>query len=191
MPVPVAAPGGSNGLAVAALVMGILTYFCLGPLGAILAIVLGFLGLKRAKEINVGRGMSIAGIVLGGVGLVGMAIAVVILIIAGGSATTHLNNIGGVADASTYQLTQGSCNVDSFGSATFEGTIKNTTSSSKNFSVKAEFRNKSNGAVIDTSTDLVSSISAGDTAQWSITSSSTDSGTQLGCKVLEVDNFLN
>ena len=47
--------GRSNGLAVAALVLGILTFFCLGPLGGILAIVLGFLGLsRRARSRAVG-----------------------------------------------------------------------------------------------------------------------------------------
>ena len=45
---PPPASGGSqtNGMAVAALVLGILTFVCLGPVAGILAIVFGILGMK-------------------------------------------------------------------------------------------------------------------------------------------------
>jgi hypothetical protein len=191
-PAPAPAGGNSNGMAVAALILGILTFFCLGPLGALLAIIFGFLGLKKAKEINVGKGMSIAGIVLGAIGLVATVIFIIVLVVAGSTAKSNLNDIGGVAPSSSYQITPGACSVDSLGTATFEGTIKNTTSSTKNFNVKVEFRNKDNNAVIDTETDLVSDIASGDTAQWSTTAFSSSSDvTSVSCKVLEVDNFLN
>ena len=182
---------GSNGLAVAALVLGILTFVCLGPIGAILAIVFGALGLKRAKEIGDGQGMSIAGIVLGSVGMVGSIIAIILLVTLGATATHNLNNFGGEADPSTFTIATGACGVDLLGTATFSGTIKNTTSSSKNFSIKAEFRNQQTGAVIDTSSDLVSDIAPGDTAQWRVTSLGNQAGSAVRCQVLEVDNFFN
>src|SRR6266542_3016794 len=55
----------SNGFAIASLVCGILG--CTG-IGAILAIIFGILGIQRAKDprYSGGQGLSIAGIVLGG-----------------------------------------------------------------------------------------------------------------------------
>jgi hypothetical protein len=61
----VAAPGRSNGLAVAALVCGIIgifiAEFILGPL----AIIFGAIGLHRANQGARGRGMALAGLILG------------------------------------------------------------------------------------------------------------------------------
>ena len=152
---PTAPSATSNGLAVAALVLGILTYFCLGPLGAIVAIVLGFLGLRAARESGVGRGMSIAGIVLGAVGLVVGTLVIVLIVVAGSRAGTALKNLGGPADPASYQVHPGSCTVDANGETTFTGTITNETSSTKNFSVDAEFRSSSTGSIFDTSSSVV------------------------------------
>ncbi|MFZ4668459.1 MAG: DUF4190 domain-containing protein, partial [Microthrixaceae bacterium] len=66
-----------NGLAIASLVCGILTMvlgFCCGFVGlipGIAALVTGYLGLRKADEMGgSGKGMAIAGMVLGGIGLV-------------------------------------------------------------------------------------------------------------------------
>ncbi len=171
--------------------MGILTYFCLGPLGGILAIVFGFVGLRKAKEVGTGRGMSIAGIVLGAVGIVAEVILVVVLVAAGSKAANDLSHVGGPADASSYQLSPGSCTTDSAGFTTFRGTIQNKTSTTKNFFVDGEFRDSSTNAVVDTSRDLVGGIAPGDTAAWKIVTSATDAGQNVTCKVTSVDNFLN
>lgn len=66
-----AGPPRTDGQAIAALVLGIVGLFCLIP--AILAIVFGFLSKARIEQSNgqlTGRGMSIAGIVLGIVSIV-------------------------------------------------------------------------------------------------------------------------
>ncbi|HEY9497361.1 MAG TPA: DUF4190 domain-containing protein [Intrasporangium sp.] len=66
---------GSNGLAIAALCCGLLGIF---PIAAIAAIVLGIFALSQLqRRIQRGRGMAIAGIVLGGLWLVGWAVALV------------------------------------------------------------------------------------------------------------------
>lgn len=188
------APAGrSNGLAVAALVFGILTFFCLGPLGGILAIVLGFLGLSRAREVQTGRGMSIAGIVLGAVGTV-LTVVLFLLIVVGVGKAAHdtAQNIGGVAPASSYDLKAdgSSCTADELGFVTYKGTIKNTTGSVKNFSVNTEIRDRSTNQVIESPNDIVTDIAPGDTAQWSVTTT-VDSGVQPSCSVKSVENWFN
>ncbi len=66
-------PAPQNGLGTAALVMGILQFFCLGPIGSILAIVFGALGMSKARQglannggvAKTGFWLGIAGIVIG------------------------------------------------------------------------------------------------------------------------------
>jgi hypothetical protein len=69
-------------MAITALVFGVLSFVCLPFLGPILAIVFGFIGLSRAKQVGTGRGMSIAGIVLGIVGLLAAIVVTVVLVLA-------------------------------------------------------------------------------------------------------------
>ena len=187
---PMAAPA-SNGMAVAALVFGILTYVCLGPIAAILAIIFGFVGLSKSRETNVGRGMSIAGIALGGVGLVLGTVLFILLIALGSTTSSNLGNIGGPADTSAYQTTPGNCSVSSSGVATFSGTIRNTSSSKKNFTVHGAFHNKANNALIDNSSDLVTDIPSGGSAPFTITSTQASSEMQISCNITEVDNWFN
>ena len=71
-------PQGTNGLAVASLILGILW---LGWLGSILAIVFGHVSLSQIKRTGQGgRGMAIAGLVLGYLGLVTGAIVVALVV---------------------------------------------------------------------------------------------------------------
>ena len=77
-PVPGAAP--QNGMGTAALVMGILQFFCLGTVGSILAIVFGKIGMNKAEQgLATNRGAAKAGFILG---IVGIALTVVGLIVA-------------------------------------------------------------------------------------------------------------
>ena len=77
-PVPGAAP--QNGMGTAALVMGILQFFCLGTVGSILAIVFGKIGMNKADQgLATNRGAAKAGFILG---IVGIALTVVGLIVA-------------------------------------------------------------------------------------------------------------
>src|SRR5262245_48871221 len=117
----------SNGLAIAALVVGIVgvlfgfipfTFILARILGA-LALVFGFVGLSRAKRVFTGKGMALAGVILGGLavvlGIVGVAIVA--------SSVDHLKDQFGPALASDSSLEVNSCTVDSFGFATASGTI--------------------------------------------------------------------
>jgi len=67
---PPVAPPQSNGLAIASLIVGIVS-FCIPLLGSLAAIVLGIVGLTRTKDPRVGgKGMAITGIVLGALSIV-------------------------------------------------------------------------------------------------------------------------
>ena len=70
---------GMNGLAIASMVLGILWIY---GIGSILALIFGYIALNQIKHRNEsGRGMAIAGTVLGWVG-VGLTLLIVILAIA-------------------------------------------------------------------------------------------------------------
>jgi hypothetical protein len=76
---PYGAPAPANGLAIGSLVsslVGIPGYFlCFGFVGSILGIVLGIVALNQiGKSGQTGKGMAVAGIVLGALGLVGMGL---------------------------------------------------------------------------------------------------------------------
>jgi len=67
---PTGQAGKSNGMAVAALVLGIIAVLLMwavwpGIIVGVLAIIFGAAGLSAAKTTGVGRGMAMAGLVLG------------------------------------------------------------------------------------------------------------------------------
>jgi len=66
-------PTQSNGWGLAALICGILS-FCTGGITGILAIIFGFVGISRSKKTNSGKGMSIVGLVLGLLTMVGYVV---------------------------------------------------------------------------------------------------------------------
>lgn len=86
-PPPPAAPNPTNGMAIAALVCGILgivgafipgvAYFTL--VLAVLGIIFGVIGMKKAKEIGTGNGLAISGLVLGIVGTIFSLVGVICL----------------------------------------------------------------------------------------------------------------
>jgi len=81
-PPPGAAP--QNGMGTAALVMGIVQFFCLGTIGSILAVVFGKIGMNKADQgLATNRGSAKAGFILGIIGLV-LSALVLIGSIAGG-----------------------------------------------------------------------------------------------------------
>jgi hypothetical protein len=73
---PYTAPIGTNGLAVAALVLGILWIYWIG---SILAVIFGHVALAQiSKRYQSGKGLAIAGLVLGWIG-VGLLLFVIIV----------------------------------------------------------------------------------------------------------------
>ena len=76
---PVSSAAGTNGLSIASLVLGILW---IGGIGSILALIFGYTGLRQIRQRNEsGRGMAIAGIVLGWVGVSGLMLLITLAVI--------------------------------------------------------------------------------------------------------------
>ncbi len=83
------ASAGTSGLAVASLVLGILW---LGGFGSLLAVIFGAVGLKQTKDgVKGGRGLAVAGLVLGIIGVVGA----IFMYAAIASAANAVNSVNG------------------------------------------------------------------------------------------------
>jgi hypothetical protein len=79
---PPTAPRGTSGFAIAALVLGILWIW---GLGSVLALIFGFIGknqIDTSRGQLGGRGMAIAGIVLGILGIIGAIVLIIAIAIA-------------------------------------------------------------------------------------------------------------
>ena len=78
---PMPASTGTNGMSIAALVLGILWIY---GIGSILSLVFGYISLGQIKRDprQKGKGMAIAGVVLGWVGIVGAIIVIAFIVYA-------------------------------------------------------------------------------------------------------------
>ncbi len=86
-PVYVAAPP-TNGLAIAALVLGIVWVYWVG---SILAVIFGHIALSQIRRTGQGgRGMAVAGLVLGYIGLFFLAVVIVLSVVA---ASAHSSTV--------------------------------------------------------------------------------------------------
>ncbi len=194
-PPPVASGGGtSNGMAIAALVLGIVSlvlFFACGAgiLAGVLAAVFGFLGLSKAKQSGQGRGMSLAGLILGLIGIIGGILFLVLVTIGINNADHTLNDIGGVADSSDYELKTGDCQVDRYGEVTFDGTIQNTAGRDMNFTIEGQIREAGSGNLLESPSAYVQ-VPEGQTAKWTMTTFLSDP-TDVTCEVNSVNNFFN
>jgi len=83
-------PKSGNGLAVASLVCGIIGIFIFSVILGPLALIFGIIGLQRANRGAKGRGMAIAGIVLGAIATVLGILTIIALIHNGGSYSYHI-----------------------------------------------------------------------------------------------------
>ncbi len=87
---PFPASPGTNGLAIASLILGIVWVF---GVGAILALIFGIVALRQIDRTpgQGGRGLAIAGIVLGGVGIAGLVLFIVLAAVANNNCVQYGN----------------------------------------------------------------------------------------------------
>lgn len=87
--IPQAPVTSTNGMAIASLVLGIVW---LWGIGAILALVFGYMGKSRIDQSHgrqSGRGLAIAGIVLGWIGVAGAILITILVVVVGSQASNN------------------------------------------------------------------------------------------------------
>jgi hypothetical protein len=191
---PPAGGDTSNGMAVAALVLGIaavvLFFTCgVGIFAGVLAVIFGFLGLSKAKVLEKGKGMAIAGLVLGAVGIIGGILFIVLVAVGVNNASDNAQDTFGPVSSSDYELTTDTCEIDQYGSVTFNGTIENTANKDLGIDIVGEIRNAKTNALLSTETDYVSTTEGG-TSDWSL-DTYIDNPVDITCRVTAVNNYLN
>jgi len=88
---PYAATQGTNGLAIASMVLGILWIYWIG---SILAIIFGFIAMSQIKERNQGgKGMATAGLILGFIGLGTLILVIIFAVAVGSSSSVHFSSV--------------------------------------------------------------------------------------------------
>ncbi len=98
---------GTNGLAVAALCLG-LAFFI--PLASVVAVVLGVVALSQLRtDGQRGRGMAIGGIVLGALGIIAWASLVVSLLLSGPDRDPKTGAVAPSSQAYVDELADGDC----------------------------------------------------------------------------------
>jgi hypothetical protein len=94
---------GTNGMAIASLVCSLFGWLCI--IGPILGLIFGFIALNQIKETGQGgRGMAIAGIVVGGLLIAITTVLLILGAIFGHSPSSHTNT-SAPAFVSTYVST--------------------------------------------------------------------------------------
>jgi hypothetical protein len=166
---------GSNGVAVAALVLGIigilLGWIFIGLPFALGGIVCGVFGIKKSATVGKGKAMSIIGIVLS---VLAFASAVLV-----GFGVKEVFDSLEVANKNDYSITTSSCSV-SGGYFRAEGEITNKTTDSKTFSI-----GMSDGSFAEST---IVKLAAGETKEWTILADSTPGA---ACSEPVVRNFFN
>jgi hypothetical protein len=175
-----------NGAAVAALVLGISAVmvgfvpllFWMGTIAAILAIVFGIIGLRRAHRDAAAdrRGFAVAGLVLGPIGLLASVV--------GGYVTVLVfRTVEEIVNVGPYTIAQESCAVGD-GRAVLRGTITNDSDETRDYTVFVEFRREGTDNALGFDTVGVDDVGPGDTAEF--TASSLVGAARVTCVVAEV-----
>jgi hypothetical protein len=159
------APGGGNGMATGALVCGIgavllawIPFIVVaGLVLAILALVFGVQGVRRANVTSTGRGQALAGIVLGALGIALSVVGVILSVVA-------FREVRAFMDPAAHDVAVTSCTVAD-GVATAEGTLTNRDDDPARFTVFVELRV---GDEHSEHADRLGRLDPGDTATWRV-----------------------
>lgn len=132
-------PSPQNGIGVAAMVLGIIALavgwlpylFVVGAIAAVLAIVFGWIGLRRARTTAGPTGPSVTGLITGVTGIAAVALGAVLTVVV----TDALDDFEN-PEPHTIDIT--SCDVDD-GSARVAGLLTNTGDSTGSYSIELAF----------------------------------------------------
>ncbi len=180
-------PAGSNGVAVASMVCGItgLTIAWLpfvGVLGAaasVVAVVLGIIGLRRARAGAERRGFAVAGTITGALGIVATAFGVWLTVLVF-QAIDEYQNPGPVVANVTE------CVGGSNGRVTAGGELTNGSDDERSYSVRIEISGDRGARTLRVDVD---DVPAGSTREFSTTGRIPDSD-EVSCRIASVDGPL-
>lgn len=160
----------SNGPGIASLILGILGilsfWIFIGGLLGLIGLILGIVGIRKAREIDNGKGISIAGTILSALAIIGaiLMVALIAWVVDNGE------ELFGEADPSTYSITVESCSVANGQGVAF-GTIANTTDQDRRFLVSVDI----SGDGDTTNTSTVLSLDPRQDSTWQVTTATTAS----------------
>ena len=170
--------GGTNGLAIAALVLGIL-WLC--AIGSVLAIVFGFVALSQIKRSGqAGRGLAIAGIVLGIIGI--LASVVTLILLRAGVEEIVDNQPDEFDDVEILDCRRG---LDGRGVAELE--ITNDSSKQSSYFITVEFRAAGSDDDLGYTLDPETGVEPGESRRITATSTDRIEAERLECRVSIVE----
>lgn len=155
-------PGGrKNGIAIAAMVCGIISILtawipfvvAAGLVLAVLGLVFGIVGLRRSADGGRGRGQAIAGIVTGGIGLALSVLGIILTVL-------FWQAISDFIEPGPHELVVESC-VSDGRIATATGTLTNESASTRSYTLFVEIDDGSSVVTVD-------DVGAGDTVDWRV-----------------------
>jgi hypothetical protein len=153
-------------------IIGVLSFwFFLGGLLGVIGLVLGIIGIKRARQIDNGRGLAVAGTVLSSLAIIGTVLMVTLV----AWLVNRGDELFGEADPSTYDITADSCRLVG-GQGIAAGTITNTDDRERRFVVSVDI----SGDASSTTASTFVNVGPGETASWEATALSL-SGSEVTC----------
>ena len=185
---------GTNGLAVASFVLSLVT---LCGIGSLLGVIFGHISLGQIKrKPQGGRGLAIAGLVLGYLGLAAAVLIVVLLIAASSDTSSTGSTKNGVKSLSGNQahppqddVTVSACKADSLGDLQATVVVTNHSTGRSNYIISIAFENSNGSTQLDTTTVLANNLEPGQrTTQQGGSFTKAPSG-GFKCRVTEVNRF--
>lgn len=186
-------PGGSagNGLATAAMVLGIIGavfgamivfFFLAAPLG-ILALVFGLIGRSRARTTGRGRGASITGLVLGPLAVV---LSVVGVIIGWDELRDAFREARDSFEVGNHSVDIDRCQLGD-GGVVVAGTLINESTRTKDYDLLIEILHRGDGRLLGSGRTTITELDPDDAATFELTVAiEQGSGPEIRCSIAEV-----
>ena len=126
----------------------------IGAVLAVLAVVFGIRGLRQSRVNGSGRGASLAGIIMGGLGIGATIVGVVLSVVVWRAVVDYV-------EPGAHDVAVTSCEIDGR-DINVAGTIENQSDESRQYTVFVEVDGRTASAIVDT-------VAAGATSDWSTT----------------------
>jgi hypothetical protein len=174
-------PGGTNGLAIAGFVLGLL-WLC--GLGSLLGVIFGFVALSQIRRSNQsGRGFAIAGIVLGIIGIIATVVAGILI------ATKADEIINAPEEVDDIEIA--GCEVGADGEAQATLLILNDSSKESDYTISVRFRSGGETHTTEVEVTRVAPGAAGSPREVSVSSREQMDDAGLRCDLLFVDRHVS